>query len=156
AAGIESRSARGRAGQLAARGGQRKTLCRPTMGAAGKLDPVALATVSASELRGAIRRGEWTGPTAGLARGFVQANLVVLPAAVALSFAEFCRLNDRACPLLEQTGPGDFIPHATAPSADLRSDVPRYRVFRHGQAETVQPTDIRSLWRDDLVSFLLG
>jgi len=109
-----------------------------------------------AELRAAIRAGELTGPTAGLARGFVQANLVILPAADAAEFAEFCRLNPRPCPLLEQTSPGDPEPRGCAPGADFRSDVPRYRVFRHGVSESLEPTDIRHLWRDDLVSFLLG
>ena len=71
-----------------------------------------------------------TGPTAGTARGYVQANLVILPADDADDFADFCRLNDRPCPLLEQTTPGNPEAAQSAPGADLRSDVPRYRVFR--------------------------
>lgn len=116
----------------------------------------ALTNVTAAELRRAIRAGQWTGPTAGLARGFVQANLVILPAAEAADFAEFCRLNPRPCPLLEQTAPGDPQPRASAPAADLRSDVPRYRVFHQGQADAEEPSDVTHLWRDDLVGFLLG
>lgn len=116
----------------------------------------AWSRATAAELRAAIRAGELTGPTAGLARGFVQANLVILPAADAAEFAEFCRLNPRPCPLLEQTAAGDPEPRGCAPGADLRSDVPRYRVFRHGILDATEPTDIRHLWRDDLVSFLLG
>ncbi len=115
-----------------------------------------LSGLAPAELRAAFRAGRWTGPTAGLARGFVQANLVMLPADEAADFAEFCRLNPRPCPLLEQTAPGDPHPRAAAPGADLRCDLPRYRVFRQGQAETREPTDIGPLWRDDLVSFLLG
>jgi uncharacterized protein YcsI (UPF0317 family) len=111
---------------------------------------------TAAELRAAIRAGSWQGPTAGLARGFVQANLVILPEVDAADFAEFCRANARPCPLLEQTAPGDFEPRACAAGADLRTDVPRYRIFRHGRPEAGEPTDIRHLWRDDLVSFLLG
>lgn len=112
-------------------------------------------TVSA-ELRRAIRAGRHTGPTAGLAPGFVQANLVVLPQAVADEFAEFCRLNSQACPVIEQTDPGEPEPKRSAPGADLRTDVPRYRVFREGVPEAHEPTSITSLWRDDLVSFLIG
>ncbi len=115
-----------------------------------------LTQASAAELRSAIRAGSWTGPTAGLARGFVQTNLVILPAKNATDFAEFCRLNARPCPLVEQTAPGDPEPRASAPGADLRTDVPRYRVFRSGKPEPLEPSDIRDLWRDDLVSFLLG
>jgi uncharacterized protein YcsI (UPF0317 family) len=115
-----------------------------------------LREASGAEMRAAVRSGRWSGPTAGLARGFVQANLVVLPADEADDFAEFCRLNPRPCPLLEQTAPGDYEPCASAPGADLRTDLPRYRIFRQGQAEPLEPTDVRHLWRDDLVSFLLG
>jgi uncharacterized protein YcsI (UPF0317 family)/DUF971 family protein len=111
---------------------------------------------SAAELRRAIRAGRHTGPTAGRAAGFVQANVVILPLAVAGEFAEFCRLNGRPCPLVDQTEPGDPEPKRSAPGADLRTDVPRYRVFRQGVAEAVEPTEVRSLWRDDLVGFLLG
>ncbi len=115
-----------------------------------------LVDATAAELRAAIRAGQWNGPTAGLARGYVQANVVMLPAEAASEFAEFCRLNARPCPLLAQTAPGDPEPRIAAAGADLRSDVPRYRVFRHGQAEAEEPTDLRALWRDDLVGFLLG
>jgi uncharacterized protein YcsI (UPF0317 family) len=119
-------------------------------------DARELADASAAQLRAVVRSGRWTEPTAGLARGFVQANLVVLPAEAADEFAEFCRQNPKPCPLLEQTAPGDPEPRATAPGADLRSDVPRYRVFRSGRPAPDEPTDVRRLWRDDLVSFLLG
>lgn len=116
----------------------------------------ALAAASPTDLRRAVREGRWTGPTAGLARGAVQTNLVILPAADAEEFAEFCRLNPQPCPLVAQTAPGDPVPRDAAPGADLRSDVPRYRVFRHGQLEPDEPTDIHHLWRDDFVAFLLG
>jgi uncharacterized protein YcsI (UPF0317 family) len=111
---------------------------------------------NAENLRAAARSGNHRGPTAGHAPGFVQANVVILPAADAADFAEFCRLNAQACPLLEMTAPGDFVPRASAPGADLRTDVPKYRVFRHGTPDAEEPHDILHLWRDDLVGFLLG
>ncbi|HEY2837819.1 MAG TPA: putative hydro-lyase [Pirellulales bacterium] len=107
-------------------------------------------------LREAIRAGQVTGPTAGLSRGFVQTNLVILPAADAADFAEFCRRNPRPCPLVEQTAPGNPEPVRSAPGADLRTDAPRYRVFRGGVPEANEPTDVRHLWRDDFVGFLIG
>jgi uncharacterized protein YcsI (UPF0317 family) len=109
-----------------------------------------------ARVRAEIRAGRHTGPTAGLAPGWVHANVVILPAADAGEFVEFCRLNAQACPLLDQTTPGDPQPRSSAPGADLRSDVPRYRVFRHGLLERVEPTEIRDLWRDDFVGLLLG
>ena len=115
-----------------------------------------LVEATAAELREAIRAGDVTGPTTGLAAGYAQANVVILPAEFAEEFAEFCRLNPRPCPLVAKTAPGCAEPADVAPGADLRTDVPRYRVFRHGVADQQQPTDIGNLWRDDLVAFLLG
>jgi len=116
----------------------------------------AWAQLEAAGLRQAIREGRYCGPTAGLAAGRVQANVVILPAADAADFAAFCRANDRACPLIAQTEPGNPQPALAAAGSDLRTDVPRYRVFRRGLLDADEPTDIRGLWRDDFVGFLLG
>jgi uncharacterized protein YcsI (UPF0317 family) len=106
-------------------------------------------------LRAAIRAGQFTGQTAGQAPGYAQANLVVLPADAAADFAAFCAANPQPCPVLEITAPGDPVPHALAPAADLRTDVPAYRVYRDGQLVDERP-DIVDLWHDDLVAFLIG
>ncbi len=108
-----------------------------------------------SDLRSAIRSGKFTGPTAGQAPGYVQTNVVILPQADADDFEAFCHANGQACPLIERTAPGQVRP-AAAPQADIRTDIPRYRVFRWGEPQTEQPCDIADLWRDDLVTFLLG
>ncbi len=115
-----------------------------------------LVHATPAELRAAIRNNDWTGPTPGLARGYAQTNLVILPANLADDFAAFCQRNSRACPLVARTLIGDAEPREVAPGADLRSDVPRYRVFRHGLPDIEEPTDVRDLWRDDFVGFLLG
>src|SRR3954452_381983 len=109
----------------------------------------------AQQARLSIRRGEWTGPTAGLAPGFTQANLVILPADDAFDFMRFCQRNPKPCPLLEVTDPGSPEPAETAPGADLRTDVPRYRVYREGEFDG-EPGDVVDEWRDDLVAFLIG
>jgi uncharacterized protein YcsI (UPF0317 family) len=111
---------------------------------------------AAARLRQRVRDGRHTGPTAGLAPGYVQTNVVILPAALANDFEAFCRLNEQPCPLVERMAAGDPEPRRSAPGADLRTDVPQYRVFRGGEPQGDQPTDILDLWRGDLVGFLLG
>jgi uncharacterized protein YcsI (UPF0317 family) len=105
--------------------------------------------------RRAIRAGDFTGPTAGLAPGNVQANLVVLPLALAHDFLRFAQANPKPCPVLAVSEPGD--PHLPGLGADLdiRTDLPRYRVWRRG-ALVDEPTDLGAVWRDDLVGFALG
>ena len=107
------------------------------------------------ELRARFRRGQMIRPTAGLAPGFVQANLVVLPRELAFDFLLFTQRNPIPCPLLEVIEAGSAEPRQMAPGADLRTDLPLYRVFRGG-ALVDEPADLASLWSDDLVSFLLG
>lgn len=108
-----------------------------------------------SHIRGRIREGGFTSPTPGLAPGYAQANLVVLPQTWAYEFLVFCQRNPKSCPVLEVTDPGDPEPKLTAPQADLRSDLPRYRLYREGEM-VEEATCIHAWWRDDLVSFLLG
>jgi uncharacterized protein YcsI (UPF0317 family) len=107
------------------------------------------------EIRQAIRQGRYAGGTAGLAPSHVQANLVVLPRALAYDFLVFCQRNPKPCPLIEVTDPGNPEPVGVAPGADLRTDVPRYRIYRDGRLDG-EVTDIAKEWRDDLVAFLLG
>ncbi len=114
-----------------------------------------VAQTSAEEARQLIRSGKWSRPTAGLAPGYVQANLVILPHLWAEEFATFCQLNPRPAPLLDVTAPGDPRPMQVAPQADLRTDIPRYRVYRKGELVD-EPEDILSVWQEDFVAFLIG
>ncbi|MBI4241394.1 MAG: putative hydro-lyase [Candidatus Rokubacteria bacterium] len=107
------------------------------------------------EIREEIRRGKYTGVTAGLAPGYVQANLAVLPQEHAYDFLLFCQRNPRPCPLIEVTDVGSPEPTGVAPGADLRTDVPKYRIYRDGEL-VEEVTDITPYWRDDLIAFLLG
>ena len=107
------------------------------------------------EIRQAIRQARYTGGTGGLAPGYVQANLVILPQAQAYDFLVFCQRNPKPCPLIEVTDPGNPEPAGVARGADLRTDVPRYRIYREGQLEA-EVTDIVTEWREDFVAFLLG
>lgn len=108
-----------------------------------------------TELRAACRAGNYDGPTSGHAKGFVQANMVILGADDAEDFRLFCERNPKSCPVLEILEPGSPEPKACAPGADIRTDLSRYRVYRDGEA-VGDVTDISDLWRDDLVTFLLG
>jgi uncharacterized protein YcsI (UPF0317 family) len=93
-------------------------------------------------------------PTTGWAPGFTQANLVVLPREWAFDMLLFGQRNPQPVPLLDVTEPG-AVSTALAPGADLRTDLPRYRVWRDGELVD-EPTDVVDLWSDDLVSFLIG
>ncbi len=107
------------------------------------------------DLRATFRRGELVRPTAGMAPGFVQANLVILPRELAFDFLVFTQRNPKPCPLLEVVEAGSAEPRLMAPGADLRTDLPRYRVYRDGTLVD-EPTDLTPLWTNDLVSFLIG
>ena len=111
--------------------------------------------LDAQGLREAVRAGDHTGPTASLCPGYTQANLVALPEADAFDFLRFCVANPKPCPVLDVTDPGSPEPKQMAPGADLRTDVPRYRVWRDGELVD-EPADAREHWRDDLVGFLIG
>ena len=107
------------------------------------------------DVRLAARAGTLTGPTAGLAPGFVQGNLVILPQALAADFAAFCERNPKPCPVIGITETGVPNVPALGVDLDLRTDLPRYRVWHEGKIAE-ETTDISTLWRDDLVSFVLG
>ena len=111
--------------------------------------------MTGGDVRRAARAGTLTGPTSGLAPGYVQGNLVVVPTDVADAFARFCALNPRPCPIVGVTDPG--VPHlpALGEDIDLRTDLPRYRVWRNGTLAD-EITDVTHLWRQDLVGFILG
>ena len=110
--------------------------------------------LSPAELRAACREGRLARPTAGLAHGFVQANLMVVPADAAFDFLLFCQRNPKPCPIVEVVEAGRVEP-ACAPGADLRRDLPRYRVYRDGRLAE-ESADVTRHWRGDLVSFLIG
>ncbi|GBU15721.1 UPF0317 protein [Polaromonas sp.] len=111
--------------------------------------------LSAYATRLAARNGQLSGPTAGLAAGHVQANLVILPRALAADFLHFCQRNPKPCPLLAMSEPGQPNLPELGHDIDIRRDLPRYRVWEHGEL-VAEPLAIADIWRDDLVSFLIG
>ncbi len=115
----------------------------------------AAAPGSGLAARLAIRARTHRGPTSGLAPGFVQGNLAILPQRLAADFLRFCQLNPKPCPLIGSSAPGDWRVPALGEDLDIRTDLPRYRVWRNGEL-VAEPDDITEFWRDDLVSFVIG
>jgi uncharacterized protein YcsI (UPF0317 family) len=102
-----------------------------------------------------IRAGDFSGNTAGLAPGNVQANLVILSKALAHDFLRFAQENPKPCPVLAVSEPGNPRLPNLGEDLDIRSDLPRYRVWRRGEL-VEEPLDLFHVWRGDLVSFALG
>jgi uncharacterized protein YcsI (UPF0317 family) len=109
----------------------------------------------AQRARAAIRGGQHTGHTSGLADEHVQGNVVILPQAWANDFLRFCQRNPKPCPVLAVGEPGDPMLPTLGHDIDIRTDVPRYRVWQHGNLVD-EPTDIQTLWQNDWVTFVLG
>lgn len=105
--------------------------------------------------RAAIRLGHITGATAGFAPGHVQGNLCILPKALAADFLRFAHQNPKPCPVIGMSEVGSPHVPALGASIDLRSDLPRYRIWKNGEL-VAEPTDITEFWRDDLVAFVIG
>ncbi len=108
-----------------------------------------------ARMRELIRKEQYTEPTSGVCSGYAQANLVILPRDLALDFMIFAQRNPKPCPVLDVTEAGNPEPKLMAPGADIRTDIPRYRVYRKG-IMVDEPLNILDYWREDLVGFLLG
>ena len=91
-----------------------------------------LKQLSPEEVREYIRTQQYTGPTAGLAKGYTQANLAILKKEHAFDFLLFCQRNQKQCPLIDVTEAGSYVPSKVAPTADIRTDFPKYRIYRDG------------------------
>jgi uncharacterized protein YcsI (UPF0317 family) len=124
--------------------------------------PVAASSRSSSHdlatpegVRRASRAGALDGPTSGLAPGYVQGNLAILPAELAADFLRFCQKNPKPCPLIGVSEVGDPKLPFLGEDLDIRTDIPRYRVWKDG-VMVEEPKDILSWWRDDLVAFVIG
>ncbi|KJF27727.1 hypothetical protein TZ02_03715 [Clostridium aceticum] len=112
--------------------------------------------MNAGELaREEIRKKMWQGPTPGLAPGYTQANVVILPKQYAFDFFLFCQRNPKSCPILDVCEGGQYRPLLTAPTGDVRRDIPKYRIYKAGILQE-EVGDIVDLWSEDLVTFLLG
>ncbi|MBW2634005.1 MAG: DUF1445 domain-containing protein [Deltaproteobacteria bacterium] len=108
-----------------------------------------------NEFREQVRIGAFRDVTTDACRGYAQANLVVVPKPLAFDFLLFCQRNPHPCPVIEVTEPGEYHPRFSAPGADLRTDLPKYRVFKNGEI-IAEPCDILQYWNEDSVAFILG
>jgi len=106
-------------------------------------------------IRSLIRKNEITTHTAELAPGYVQANVVILPKNAAFDFLLFCQRNPKPCPVLEVLDEGSSLTKYTADKADLKYDVPKYRIYKEGELE-MESSNLEEYWRSDFVTFLLG
>lgn len=106
-------------------------------------------------VRRLIRGGEWKKPTVGLAQGYVQANILILPKEKAYDFMLFCLRNPKPCTLLEVLDAGSPMPKITCSNSDIRYDLNKYRIYKQGRLEC-EVDHIADYWREDFVSFILG
>jgi uncharacterized protein YcsI (UPF0317 family) len=115
-------------------------------------NPVLLSPEQARQM---IREQRWTKPTAGMAKGYIQANLAVLPKEYAFDFLLFCNRNPKACPIIDVVEPGEHAPKQAAPNANVKTDIPKYRIYKHGKF-VEERTDVIDLWNENMVGFLIG
>ena len=107
------------------------------------------------EVRAAIRQQAYCSHTAGLGKGYLQANLAIIPEAYALDFMRFCQRNPKPCPLTGVSDTGSPMLNTLGRDIDIRTDVPAYNIYRNGALAGSVP-DISDIWQDDLVVFALG
>ncbi|KFG87441.1 hypothetical protein MANI_001767 [Metarhizium anisopliae] len=135
---------------------------------------MAILKMQASELftgldaRLAARENKHTGPTAGISRGYIQSNVIVLPSRYANDFRALCGRNPVPCPLIaESTTTGSFSSikscirgledkDVISTGCDLRTDIPRYMVYKDSELVASHVTDVKDHWTDDHVAFLIG
>lgn len=110
---------------------------------------------SGRDARIAVRSGQHHEPTSGIAPGYVQGNLAILPKVLADDFFRFCHFNPKPCPLLGASEPGDPRLPALGEDLDIRTDISLYRIWRNGELVDEVP-DLKKFWRDDLVAFVIG
>lgn len=113
----------------------------------------APGALTPGEARAMFRDGT-SAPTAGWCAAYTQVNLIAVPAHWAYDLLLFCQRNPKPCPVLDVTEPGSWST-TLAPGADLRTDVPRYRVWENGRLID-EPSDATAVWRSDMVTFLVG
>ena len=108
-----------------------------------------------AQVRTEIRAGRYTAHTAGLGRGSLQANLVIMPEEFAFDFMRYCQRNPKPCPITGVSDTGNPMMFTMGNDIDIRTDVPAYNIYRNGRLD-ISVTNIAEIWRDDFVVFTLG
>ncbi|WP_163527048.1 putative hydro-lyase [Halobacillus ihumii] len=103
--------------------------------------------------RETFRINKYTGTTSGMCDNYLQANMIILPKEYAFEFLLFCQRNPRSCPIVDVLEEGVTQPQIA--EADIRTDLPKYRIYRNGQLDQ-EVSDIKEEWREDFVTFLIG
>ncbi|MFT5172905.1 MAG: hypothetical protein ACI8W7_001073 [Gammaproteobacteria bacterium] len=93
--------------------------------------------------------------TTGMAMGFMQGSPVIVPGDLALDFLTFCQRNPKPCPVIGVAERGNPALPSLGADIDVRTDIGGYRIWRHGELVD-EVTDVRALWRDDFVTFVIG
>jgi uncharacterized protein YcsI (UPF0317 family) len=119
------------------------------------LEELKLREATPAYLRSLIKDDKLVRPTSGFCPGYAQANMVILPKELAFDFLVFAQRNPKPCPILEVMEAGQYISSICAKGDDIRSTIPKYRVYEHGNL-VAEVTNIEKYWRDDLVTFFLG
>lgn len=117
--------------------------------------PDELRQASPHEIRRMIREERFTGNTSGFSLGFLQGNLAILPAEYAMDFQRYCQRNPKPCPLVGISDTGEPTLPTLGFDIDIRTDIPSYNIYRGGEL-TDQATNIKDLWQDDFVTFVIG
>jgi uncharacterized protein YcsI (UPF0317 family) len=85
-----------------------------------------------NEARKIIRNNQYDKQTAGIASRYVQGNVCILPSKYSANFETFCKLNPKPCPLIGLGDKGDPKLENLG-NIDIRTDVPKYRVWEKGE-----------------------
>lgn len=115
----------------------------------------ALLSLTPAELRLIMRKNEFSSHTSGIAPGYAQANLAILNKELAYDFLLFCKRNSQACPILDATEVGSPFLGNTAKESDIRTDLPKYRIYKNGELFD-EVLDIKEEWTENMVAFLIG
>ncbi|TGO81097.1 hypothetical protein BPOR_1353g00010 [Botrytis porri] len=127
---------------------------------------------SAAAVRLQCRSEKHTENTVGLAPGYVQCNLMVLPIEYAADFISLCERNPVPFALLAtsrttgdphtlsdtrliKAGAESAAGDSAVPLLDLRTDLPRYNVYSCGSLIDT-PNNVKDYWTESHTAFIMG